>query len=181
MKSNDKRILAVKGPYLFRAFIKKVKIKEYLKLIKRILNMKITRKPIQEIDAAQQKEDLKKLEAVFFISGRFLSMQELISLSDLNPIIIRELIEKLQERYNHENSATEIVEKNGLWKMDVKSEYHKIVSKLATGYPLDGRTHVGGNSTVLGSQIDQRDRLCIGGARLSHQRLHSPKKEGDDK
>ena len=95
--------------------------------------MKITRKTIEEIDAAQQKEDLKKLEAVFFISGRFLSMQELISLSDLNPIIIRELIGKLQERYNHENSATEIVEKNGLWKMDVKSEYHKIVNKLATG------------------------------------------------
>jgi len=95
--------------------------------------MKITRKTIEEIDDSQQKEDLKKLEAVFFISGRFLSMQELISLSDLNPIIIRELIEKLQNRYNNENFAIEIVEKNGLWKMDVKNQYHEIVNKLATG------------------------------------------------
>ena len=95
--------------------------------------MKITRKTAEEIDDARQKEDFKKLEAIFFISGRFLSMQELISLSDLNPIIIRELIEKLQERYNHENSAIEIVEKSNLWKMDVKSEYYEVVNRLATG------------------------------------------------
>ena len=95
--------------------------------------MKITRKTAEEIDESKEKEDLKKLEAVFFISGRFLSMRELISLSDLNPIIIRELIEKLQGRYNNENSAIEIVEKNNLWKMDVKNEYHEIVNRLATG------------------------------------------------
>tara|TARA_Y100000310_G_scaffold107162_2_gene105601 strand:+ start:5453 stop:5995 length:543 start_codon:yes stop_codon:yes gene_type:complete len=95
--------------------------------------MKITRETAEEIDDAKQKEDLKKLEAVFFISGKFLSMQELISLSDLNPIIIRELIRNLQERYNNDDHAIEIVEKNKLWKMDVKGEYHKIVNKLATG------------------------------------------------
>ena len=95
--------------------------------------MEITRKTAEEIDGARQKEDLKKLEAVFFISGRFLSMQELISLSDLNPIIIRELIRNLQEKYNNDDSAIEIVEKRGLWKMDVKNEYHNIVNKLATG------------------------------------------------
>jgi len=90
--------------------------------------MKITSKTAEEIDDAGQKEDLKKLEAVFFISGRFLSMQELVSFSDLNPIIIRELIGKLQERYNHENSAIEIIEKNELWKMDVKNKYYDIVN-----------------------------------------------------
>jgi len=95
--------------------------------------MKITSKTAEEIDDAQQEEDLKKLEAVFFISGKFLSMQELISFSDLNPIIIRELIGKLRERYNNENSAIEIIEKNGLWKMDVKNQYYDIVNKLATG------------------------------------------------
>ena len=54
---------------------------------------------INEIDESKQIENLKKLEAIFFVSGRFLSMPELISLSDLNPILIREIIEKLQERY----------------------------------------------------------------------------------
>lgn len=95
--------------------------------------MNISDKTIEEIDESKEKEDLKKLEAVFFISGRYLSMQELISLSDLNPIIIRELIEKLQEKYEKEDSAIEIVEKNKFWKMDVRPEYSYIVNKIATG------------------------------------------------
>ncbi len=90
-------------------------------------------KTIDEIDEANMKENLKKLEAVFFVSGRFLNMQELISFTDLNPIIIGELIEKLQEKYNKEDSAIEIVEKNGLWKMDVKQEHSGIINKIATG------------------------------------------------
>ena len=60
--------------------------------------MSITSKTADEIDEAKEKEYLKRIEAIFFVSGRFLSMQELISLSDLNPIILRELIEKLKEK-----------------------------------------------------------------------------------
>ena len=90
-------------------------------------------KTLKEIDDAQDKENLKKLEAVLFISGRFLNMQELISFTDLNPIIIQELIEKLQEKYGGDDSALEIVEKNGVWKMDVRAEYSEIINRLATG------------------------------------------------
>ncbi len=92
-----------------------------------------TSKTIKEIDEAKEKEDLKTLEAIFFISGRFLSMQDLISLSDLNPIILSDLIERLKDKYNKEDSALEIVEKSGLWKMDVRQEYSHIINKLATG------------------------------------------------
>ena len=90
-------------------------------------------KTIEEIDNARECEDLKKLEAVLFVSGRFLNMQELILFTDLNPIIIPELIEKLQERYGGDDSAIEIVEKNGVWKMDVKQEHSDVVNKLAGG------------------------------------------------
>src|SRR3990172_11653834 len=95
--------------------------------------MDISSKTAEEIDSSREKEDMRRLEAVFFVSGRFLSMQELITLSDLNPIIIKELIEKIQERYETSDSAIEIVEKNGLWKMDVKKEYSDIINRLATG------------------------------------------------
>lgn len=95
--------------------------------------MDISSKTIDEVDRAREQEDLKKLEAVFFVSGRFLSMQELISLTDLNPIIIQELIGNLKKKYDRSNSAIEIVEKSGLWKMDVKQEYSEIINKLATG------------------------------------------------
>lgn len=90
-------------------------------------------KTIEEIDEAREKEDMKKLEAVFFICGRFLNMQELISLTDLNPIILQELIEKLQEKYDKADSAVEIIEKNKMWKMDVRAQYHGIINKVAGG------------------------------------------------
>ncbi|MEW5907912.1 MAG: SMC-Scp complex subunit ScpB [Patescibacteria group bacterium] len=94
-------------------------------------------KTIEEIDEAREKEDIKKLEAVFFICGRFLNMQELISLTDLNPIILQELIEKLQEKYDNTDSAIEIIKKgegkDSMWKMDVRNQYHGIINKVAGG------------------------------------------------
>ncbi len=95
--------------------------------------MVTTSKTIEELEYAKQKEDLKKLEAVFFVSGKFLNMQELISLMDLNPIVLRDLIDRLKDKYSKEDSALEILEKNGLWKMDVRQEYSKIIHKLAGG------------------------------------------------
>lgn len=95
--------------------------------------MEVSSKTVAEIDESKEKENLQKLEAVFFVSGRFLNMQELISLTDLNPIIIKELIGKLREKYEKNDSAIEIIEKNGMWKMDVKQEYSHIINKLATG------------------------------------------------
>tara|TARA_B100000315_G_C14562905_1_gene581418 strand:+ start:953 stop:1510 length:558 start_codon:yes stop_codon:yes gene_type:complete len=92
-----------------------------------------TRETLDEIDEAREKEDLKKLEAIFFVSGRFLTMQQLISFSDLNPIIIQELIDKLEEKYSKSDSAIEIIKRNNSWKMDVKIEYSQIVNRLATG------------------------------------------------
>ena len=95
--------------------------------------MEINSKTIDEIESSKEKQNLKILEAVFFISGRFLNMQELISLSDLSPLVLKDLIEKLKEKYDSEDFALEIVEKNEMWKMDVKNEYSYIVNKLATG------------------------------------------------
>ena len=95
--------------------------------------MSISSRTAEEIDEAREKEDLKRLEAIFFVSGRFLTIQEIISLSDLNPIIIHDLIERIKEKYSKEDSAMVIVEKDGMWKMDVKPEYSWIINKLATG------------------------------------------------
>ncbi|MBW6442223.1 SMC-Scp complex subunit ScpB [Patescibacteria group bacterium] len=82
-------------------------------------------------------DHLKTLEAIFFVSGRFLNMQELVSISDLNPIIIRELINRLKERYSEVNSAIQIIEKGDkgkeMWKMDIKQEYYYLANRLASG------------------------------------------------
>lgn len=107
--------------------------------------MEITSKTLKELDKGKEEEDMQKVEAVLFISGRFLSMQELISYTDLNPIVIREAIEKLKKQYDKIGSSIEIIEKfekgedsnkvagNELWKMNVRQEYSYLINKLATG------------------------------------------------
>jgi segregation and condensation protein B len=95
--------------------------------------MELTKETVDEIDWSKEEESTKLIEAIFFISGRFLSMQELISLSNLNSLVIKEAIGKIKERYSKEDSALEIVERDNLWKVDVKPEYHSIINKLATG------------------------------------------------
>jgi len=94
--------------------------------------MDLTSKSQDEIDNAAEIKNLKRVEAALFISGRFLSIQELVTLTDINPILLRELVEKLVERYN-DASGIEITNKGDSWKMDVKQEYRDMVNRLATG------------------------------------------------
>ncbi len=95
--------------------------------------MEIVSKTIDEMETTKELENLKLLEAVFFVSGRFLLMPEIISLTNLNPLIIKDLISKLKEKYEKQDSAITIIEKNNMWKMDVHSEYIFLINKLATG------------------------------------------------
>ena len=92
----------------------------------------LTKETIEKLDSAREIEQLKKIEAALFLSARWLDLKELITLTDINPIIIRQLMDKLKERYS-ENSAIDIIEKDNSWKMDVKPEHVKMVNTLATG------------------------------------------------
>lgn len=96
-------------------------------------------KTIEDLDRETEAENLRKVEAILFVSARFLGMKDIISLSDLNPIVIRESIVKLKERYGSPDSALRIIQKGdeagdgAMWKMDVKPEYSNIAGKLASG------------------------------------------------
>ena len=94
--------------------------------------MDVTKQTQEEIDNARELENLKRVEAALFVSGRFISVQELVALTDLNPILLNQTLNKLSEKYG-EDSAINLVNKNDLWKMDVSSNYTDIVNRLATG------------------------------------------------
>lgn len=86
---------------------------------------------LEEIDAEREAESMRKVEASLFVAGRFLTIQELVALTDVNPLMLRKILSDLSDRYK--NSGIEIVQKNELWKMDVAADYTWIVNKLATG------------------------------------------------
>ncbi len=93
--------------------------------------MEISRESIEEVDQAAEIESTRKVEAALFIAGRYLSIQELVSLTDVNPILLKKILEDLSDKYS--NSGIELVQQNNMWKMDVAQEYVGMVNRLATG------------------------------------------------
>ncbi len=76
---------------------------------------------------------MKRVEAALFVAARFLSVDEIVMLTGINPISVREFLVKLKSKYDSGDSALMIIEKNELWKMDVKAEYGEMITKLASG------------------------------------------------
>jgi len=93
--------------------------------------MHINKESIEEIDKEIEDENLRKVEAALFIAGKFMSLQELVALTDVNPIYLKNVLEDLSEKYKE--SGVEIINKNNLWKMDVSQDYSWMVNRLASG------------------------------------------------
>ena len=97
----------------------------------KVINLAISSEGIDELDSEKEAQNMKKIEAALFIAGRFLSLKELVSLTDVNPILLRKILEDLEEKYK--DSGVVITKKDDAWKMDVAPNYVDIVNKLATG------------------------------------------------
>jgi segregation and condensation protein B len=93
--------------------------------------MEISKESLDEIDNASEAENMRKVEAALFVSGRFMSVQEMVALTDVNPLLLKKILEDLMEKYK--DSGIEVINKDSLWKMDVSQNYTYLVNKLATG------------------------------------------------
>lgn len=93
--------------------------------------MGLIKESAEELDEIGEIENSKKVEAALFIAGRFLSVKDLVALSDVNPILLRKILGDLEDKYK--NSGVTIIKKGEMWKMDVSADYKDIVNRLATG------------------------------------------------
>lgn len=93
--------------------------------------MEISKESVEELDEGMEFENKRKVEAALFIAGKFLSIKELVALTDVNPILLRKILEDLGDKYR--DSGIELIRKSDMWKMDVASEYKDMVNRLATG------------------------------------------------
>ena len=94
--------------------------------------MEVGKETTEELDDARDVDNLKRVEAALFVSGKFLSQEELVALTDLNPILLNRALTSLSEKYG-DDSAIEVVKNGDLWKMDVKTEHHGIATRIASG------------------------------------------------
>ena len=95
--------------------------------------MGLTSESQAEFDNAEEKKSLKKIEAALFLAARYLSVKELVELTDVNPLLLQELLEKLRHNYQDKDSAIELINRDDLWKMDIRQEYFDMINRLATG------------------------------------------------
>ena len=93
--------------------------------------MEIGHEGMKEIDDEIDFESRRKVEAALFISGKHMSIQELVALTDVNPLLLKRVLEDLKDKYK--DSGIALIQQNNLWKMDVAQEYVWMVNKLATG------------------------------------------------
>ena len=93
--------------------------------------MEISKESVEELDREIDLENSRKVEAALFLSGRYMSLPEIVSLTDVNPIIVKKILDDLCDKYK--DSGIEIIQKDSLWKMDVSSDFTWMVNKLATG------------------------------------------------
>lgn len=94
----------------------------------------ITESTAEELDNVfedNERNSTEKVEAVLFIAGRFLNLQELVMLTDINPIMLREILHRLEKKYSQ--GVLRLINRSNSWKMDVAERYHYLINKLATG------------------------------------------------
>jgi segregation and condensation protein B len=91
----------------------------------------LTGRNVEELDLEIETQNARKIEAALFLSGRYMTIQELIALTDINPIILKKILSDLQDKYK--DSGVTITQQENTWKMDVAEEFVDMVNKLATG------------------------------------------------
>ncbi|MEK6909000.1 MAG: SMC-Scp complex subunit ScpB [Nanoarchaeota archaeon] len=86
---------------------------------------------IAELDEAREIDNIRKVEAALFVSGKFMNLKELVALTDVNPLLLRDILRTLEEKYK--GKGVEIIRREDLWKMDVHPDFVYMVNRLATG------------------------------------------------
>jgi segregation and condensation protein B len=85
----------------------------------------------------EESELLGKLEAALFIAARWLRFNEIVSMSGINPVMARELLQKLEQKYAQQKGGITLAKRESegqeLWKMDVLPQHAYLAARLATG------------------------------------------------
>jgi len=73
----------------------------------------------------------KKVEAILFTTGRFLTLDEISQHCDIIPIEkVKGVLEALAKEYESKDSALEIVNEGDKWKLNIKKEHLHLTQKL---------------------------------------------------
>src|SRR3989344_3087282 len=82
----------------------------------------------------------KKIEAILFTTGRFVSIEEISQLCNLSQEQIKQEIELLKKDYSEKDSALHLIEETNKFRLNIKSEYGFLANKLVSSKEFDNPT-----------------------------------------
>ncbi|MBT4175121.1 SMC-Scp complex subunit ScpB [archaeon] len=87
-------------------------------------------------------QDIKnKVEAVLFITGKFMSYEEIANFCNLGSVgIVKDALKGLKGYYESKESGLDIFEENGKFKLNIRKNYNYLTTDLAAGTELDAPT-----------------------------------------
>jgi segregation and condensation protein B len=83
-------------------------------------------------------EEINKIEAVLFTTGRFLNVEEISKMSSIGSIgFIKQALDELKEKYSSNGGALEVINDKDRWKLNIRKEYLHLTEKLLSDAELD--------------------------------------------
>lgn len=79
----------------------------------------------------------KKVEALLFASGRYLSEEQIIDMTGIPKKNLKKAINDLIKHYEEIDTSLKIFEEDGFWKMNPKENFSDIVQKVVSEAELD--------------------------------------------
>ena len=87
-----------------------------------------------------EQEEIKKVEAVLFTTGRLMDADEIANILGLASGVVRELLNKLKQEYDNKSSALYIQEVDGKYKLNIRKEYGYIANRILSDREMDSPT-----------------------------------------
>lgn len=85
--------------------------------------------------------ECKKIEAVLFTTGRFMTVEEIAQAAGFGSVgFVKERVEELQRHYDGADSAICVVNQDDRWKLNIKKEFGFLANKLVAGSEFDAPT-----------------------------------------
>ncbi|HII16244.1 MAG TPA: SMC-Scp complex subunit ScpB [Nanoarchaeota archaeon] len=122
--------------------------------------------------------DMKnKIEAVLFITGSFMSAEDIAQYAGFGSIgIVKEAIEKLIGDYKIRNTSLEILEENSKYKLALRKDYVAISARLLSNTELDRPTQETLAIIAYKQPILQADLIKIRG-NSAYDHIHALKEQ----
>lgn len=86
-------------------------------------------------------EDKKKVEAVLFTVGKFITIEEIAKACNIGSVgYVKQIIEELKKEYETRDTSLQIIQEENKYKLNIRKEFGHLTNKLVSETEFDAPT-----------------------------------------